>query len=53
MGYWRDTDEIKANWRVGIRWQPDMADDARQALLKSWDKAVRRAFDWKEDGVEG
>ena len=52
-GYWRDTDEIKANWEADTRWRPDMAIDVRRKLVKSWDKAVRRAFDWKEDEGDG
>ncbi|MDR3462747.1 MAG: glycerol kinase GlpK, partial [Beijerinckiaceae bacterium] len=52
-GYWRDTDEIEAYWKVDTRWRPTMNADVRQRLVRSWDKAVKRALDWTEDEGEG
>lgn len=45
-GYWSDTDELVANWGVDRRWQLSMPSDQCRALYASWNKAVKRSFDW-------
>jgi glycerol kinase len=46
VGVWGSTEELAANWKAHARWTPDMADDRREALYKSWKKAVGRSFEW-------
>src|SRR5208282_3210676 len=46
VGFWRDTDEIVANWQVDRRFEPAMARDQAAALTAGWDKAVARAKAW-------
>jgi glycerol kinase len=45
-GYWRDEADLKRNWGRDRTWAPAMAADERARLYASWQKAVRRAFDW-------
>lgn len=45
-GYWRNTEDLRANWQVDKTWEPAMAADKRAHYYKSWKKAVQRAFDW-------
>jgi glycerol kinase len=46
VGYYRDTDDLRANWAVGRRWTPNMDEETRESLYKTWKKAVTRSFDW-------
>jgi glycerol kinase len=48
VGYYRDTDDLRANWAVDRRWTPNMDEEARESLYKTWKKAVTRSFDWIE-----
>jgi glycerol kinase len=47
-GFYKDTDELIANWAEDYRWNPIMAEDKRTSLYRSWKKAVTRTFDWVE-----
>ncbi|GAA4673976.1 glycerol kinase GlpK [Gordonia humi] len=44
VGYWESTDDIRANWAQGGRWEPSMADDRRAALYRGWNQAVEHSF---------
>jgi glycerol kinase len=46
VGYYRDTDDLRANWAVGRTWTPNMDEETRESLYKTWKKAVTRSFDW-------
>ena len=46
VGYWASQDAIKKNWALDKRIEPRMAAGERERLYKSWQKAVRRSFDW-------
>jgi glycerol kinase len=46
VGFWSSTDEIRANWRHGKRWEPALDADRREHLYADWKKAVTRTFDW-------
>jgi glycerol kinase len=46
VGFWSSTDEIRANWAAGRRWEPAMGADRRAALYADWKKAVTKTFDW-------
>ncbi|MDP9115983.1 MAG: glycerol kinase GlpK [Actinomycetota bacterium] len=48
VGFWGSTDEIRANWTQGQRWEPSMAADERAQLYRDWQKAVTKTFDWEE-----
>jgi glycerol kinase len=46
VGYWRNTDDLRANWGVDKTWKPAMPADVRAHHYKSWKKAVQRSFAW-------
>jgi glycerol kinase len=48
VGYYRDIDELRANWAVDHTWNPNMDEKTRDGLYRSWKKAVTRSFDWIE-----
>jgi len=48
VGFWKDKDEMKNNWKIDKTWQPDPVSQAKNVLYKQWKKAVTRTFDWKE-----
>ena len=49
VGYWKDQAEIKENWALSRKFEPDMTEEKREKLLKGWKKAVRCAFAWEEE----
>jgi len=48
VGFWKDKEEMKKNWKMEKSWQPDPDSNAKTELLAQWKKAVTRTFDWKE-----
>jgi glycerol kinase len=46
VGYYKDLEELRANWGVDHTWNPQMEDAMRERLYKDWKKAVTRSFDW-------
>lgn len=48
VGFWKNTDEMRANWGMDKTWEPSADDSARTKLYKEWKKAVTRTFDWVE-----
>ncbi|AGP59084.1 glycerol kinase GlpK [Streptomyces rapamycinicus] len=49
VGFWPDTDALRANWRRAAEWTPRMDADVRDREYKSWLKAVQRTMGWIED----
>ncbi|MBL8079792.1 MAG: glycerol kinase GlpK [Anaerolineales bacterium] len=48
VGFWRDYDELRANWGKDKEWTPKMDSKQREGLYSGWKKAVTRTFDWVE-----
>jgi glycerol kinase len=46
VGYWPDTDELRANWLPDAEWQPAMAIADLDRELHQWRKAVDRSLKW-------
>jgi glycerol kinase len=46
VGFWRNTDDLRANWGVNKTWSPDMTVEQRARYYRSWKKAVQRSFAW-------
>ena len=46
VGFWKDLDELRANWGVDRTWEPDMDPAQRDRQYALWKKAVTRTFDW-------
>ena len=45
-GFWKDMNELKANWSEKKRWVPSMPPEKREALYAGWKKAIERSFNW-------
>lgn len=48
VGFFKDANELSANWAVDKRWEPSMDEASRERLYHFWKKAVTRSFDWVE-----
>jgi glycerol kinase len=46
VGFWKNTDEMRANWNVDKEWDPEAGSHASTDLFAQWKKAVTRTFDW-------
>jgi glycerol kinase len=46
VGFWPDTDTLRANWQRDAEWSPErpVAEVTRE--LGQWRKAVERTLDW-------
>jgi len=47
-GFWSNTEELRNNWQVSNRWNPDMDENTREELYRNWKRAVERTFNWVE-----
>lgn len=45
-GFWRDADEIAAQWQADRRFEPRLGETQRVAKLRRWREAVERAKGW-------
>jgi len=56
VGYWKNREEISANWSVGREFFPRMSEDRRRKLVNGWERAVARSKSWvspeQRDGAE-
>ncbi len=48
VGFWKEVDDLRANWGKDHEWLPQMDADKRERLYRGWKKAVTRTFDWVE-----
>ncbi|MFF0729955.1 glycerol kinase GlpK, partial [Streptomyces sp. NPDC004134] len=46
VGYWPDTDALRANWRRAAEWTPRMDPHTRDREYNNWLKAVQRTMGW-------
>jgi glycerol kinase len=46
VGFWKDTDELRANWHESRRWEPSWSEQQRADGFAGWKKAVQRTLDW-------
>ena len=51
VGFWKDLDELAANWKQDKRWEPQMDAAERDRQLRLWRKAVTKSMDWVDDDV--
>jgi glycerol kinase len=45
-GFWKTTEELRANWNESKRWTPQWNDQQRMDGYHGWKKAVQRTLDW-------
>ncbi len=48
VGFWKEVEDLRANWQKDHEWKPKMDEKTREKDLKLWKKAVTRTFDWVE-----
>jgi glycerol kinase len=46
VGFWKDLDDLRDNWRMDKRWEPTWSADQRDAAYAGWEKAVERTLNW-------
>lgn len=51
VGFWKDYDELRANWGRDHEWIPNLDAEKRETLYAQWKKAVTRTFDWVESAA--
>ena len=52
VGFWKNLDELRANWQEDKRWTPNLDENERARTLRLWKKAVTKTFDWIDDDVK-
>jgi glycerol kinase len=48
VGFWREVEDLRANWGMDKQWDPSMDPAKRDREYARWKKAVTRTFDWIE-----
>ncbi len=49
VGFYKTTDDLRANWSIDHTWHPNLESDKREKMYQLWKKAVTRSFDWVEE----
>ena len=47
VGYWKNKDDIRQNWKLAKTYIPSMDKNVRFNLVNGWNRAVGRALDWE------
>ena len=48
VGFWKEVEDLRANWGKDKEWTPSMDAAERAKEYAQWKKAVTRTFDWVE-----
>jgi glycerol kinase len=48
VGFYKNADDLCANWAVDRTWKPQLDESKRTEMYRMWKKAVTRSFDWLE-----
>ncbi len=46
VGFFENTDELRAKWAVDRTWNPNLDERKRAEMYRLWKKAVTRSLDW-------
>jgi glycerol kinase len=52
VGFWKEVEDLRANWGKDKEWTPKMDEKTRERGYHYWKKAVTRTFDWVEGDEE-
>jgi glycerol kinase len=44
VGFWKDLDSLRVNWKADRQWEPGWSDDQRESAYRMWTKAVEKSF---------
>ena len=48
VGFWKDKEEIKRNWKIDKTFKANMESGKRDKLYRNWKRAVERSLSWEE-----
>lgn len=48
VGFWKNFDELRANWGMDRQWTPQSDQELRNHLYAGWKKAISRTLNWIE-----
>lgn len=51
VGYWKNKEDVKKNWKIDRTFVPDIDEAERQTRIKGWKKAVKCAYGWAKEKV--
>ncbi len=46
-GFWKNTDDLRKNWKADKQWEPKMSESDRNRLHERWQQAVQRSLGWE------
>ena len=46
VGFWKNTDELKKQWKQSRRWSPTTTAEDRRRGYEGWKKAIERTLNW-------
>jgi glycerol kinase len=46
VGFWKDVEDLRKNWKADRRWEPRWSVDQRESTYRGWQKAVERTLNW-------
>lgn len=49
VGYWKDQEEVRANWSIDRTFEPEITVEEQEKRMKGWKKAVRYSFNWAKE----
>jgi glycerol kinase len=49
VGFFKNTDDLRANWQMDRRWNPQLDQGKRDEMYRFWKRAVSRTFDWLDN----
>jgi glycerol kinase len=50
VGFWGGREEIRRNWKLARRYEPNMDPSRREKLYAGWKRAVKRSLNWCGEG---
>jgi glycerol kinase len=53
VGYWKGTDDVRANWQVERVFEPKLAQKEAAHRRSRWTEALQRSRDWEEHSAIG
>ena len=49
VGYWKSKEDVIKNWGIDRTFQPDIAPEKRDKMIKGWNQAVKCSFGWAKE----
>ena len=49
VGYWKNKEEVKANWQIDRKFHPCLAEEERSRRIAGWNRAVKCSFGWAQE----